>query len=477
MPGVTIIERDAPPSLGAPTDTGQAFVAILTQKGGANGPELVRSLQEAVQKLGTRQTYSVGYDWLETFFREGGSRAYVSRILGPAAAKASVALLDGSAGTVFTVRAESAGEWGNALNVAVLAGDAPDAYKIQVSHDTDGVLETSPDLVDKAAGLAWSEQATYVELVSGASTNDPATVAATSLAGGVDDRAAVTDAQRTTALAAFSAELGPGQVVMPDSSSTTMHAALLAHAAAHRRVAVLDAADTASNATLKAASVALRSDTNAKRGSLWAPWLSIPGLVTGTTRSVPPSAAVCGLIARNDGQGVSVNQPAAGLRYGVTRFVRAARAAFIEAQLDDLNSSGVNMLKDVRGSVVAYGDRTLVDPVKVPLWREFSDARLHMLITAEANAIAERFVFRQIDGRGLLFSELNGELTGMLLGHYNDGALYGDTPDDAFTVDTGSAVNTPATIAAGEIRAAIGVRMSPTGEEVVIEITKLAVSE
>jgi hypothetical protein len=65
----------------------------------------------------------------------------------------------------------------------------------------------------------------------------------------------------------------------------------------------------------------------------------------------------------------------------------------------------------------------------------------------------------------------------VLTGYYNAGSLYGETPDDAFSVDVGESVNTPSTLAAGELRAVITMRMSPFAERVVIEIVKVSVDQ
>jgi hypothetical protein len=63
----------------------------------------------------------------------------------------------------------------------------------------------------------------------------------------------------------------------------------------------------------------------------------------------------------------------------------------------------------------------------------------------------------------------------MLTGYYESGGLYGDTPEEAFRVDT--SVNTPETIEAGQLRAVISMRVSPMAELVVIEIVKVPVSQ
>ena len=85
--------------------------------------------------------------------------------------------------------------------------------------------------------------------------------------------------------------------------------------------------------------------------------------------------------------------------------------------------------------------------------------------------------FAEIDGKGVVFSRLNGALTGMLLPFYSAGSLYGETFEEAAFVDTGIQVNTPETIADLQINAVIEVRMSPYGERVRIEISKTKTTE
>ena len=60
----------------------------------------------------------------------------------------------------------------------------------------------------------------------------------------------------------------------------------------------------------------------------------------------------------------------------------------------------------------------------------------------------------------------------MLQGYYNNGDLYGATPGEAFYVDTGSTVNTPARIANHELHAVLNVKMSEFSEMVQIEVYK-----
>ena len=276
------------------------------------------------------------------------------------------------------------------------------------------------------------------------------------------------------ALDALNKDLGPGQVFIADATLATdpaTQSALLAHAYANNRVALLSTAD--GNATVIAgAATALNTDANARYGALFAPSAIVPGVVAGTTRTVPYAAVQAGIIARNDFV-YSPNQPAAG-ELGQSVFALDIADHYTDLEYQDLNDAGASMARLIYGGVRTYGYRTVVDSTKVPDWLMFGWARTNMAITADAEAIGEHYVFSQIDGRGHTLSEFNGDLSAMLAGYWESDALFGATAQEAYSVDTGSSVNTPDTIANGELHAVISVRMSPDAEWVVIEIVKVA---
>lgn len=481
-PGTQIISRDSAPPRGAPTDTGTWFVAGFTTKGDHENAIEINGMNDYIELLGERTAATATlYDAAETFFKEGGTSMFVGRVVGPTPVAATANLWDASGSTApgdvaLAVTAKSVGEWGNSLNVAVTAGDNAGEFKIVVTHDDDGDLETSPSLTDRDAAVAWAEESDYIDIALGASAEDPRVNAAQGLTGGDDDDASIADAQWEAALDLFTRDLGPGQVSMPGRTTGQAHQDLLDHAEANDRVAILDLADTATKATLTAATAAARAAAEGRYGGAFAPWDIVPGVLPGTTRTVPPSARVAGTIARNDNAGESPNQPAAG-NMGIARYATGVTQSWSDSDREDLNEAGVNVSRSLYGQVKTYGYRTLVDAETDPVWLNLANAREYMKIAAEANAIAERYVFQQIDGRGLKIAQFEGDLRGMLMAEYRANALYGNTPDEAFNVDVGSTVNTPTSIANGELRAVIGVKLSPYAELVIVEIAKVAITE
>jgi len=275
------------------------------------------------------------------------------------------------------------------------------------------------------------------------------------------------------ALAGLTKAWGPGQIFIASptlAEAPAGQSSLIAHAKANNRIALLEAAPASTAAQLGTLAATLRSNQDARYAALFAPGVVVPGVTSGTTRVVPASALVAGVISRND-RTYSPNVAAAGVN-GEARFATDVSLPYTDAERDTLNIAGVSIVRTMYGGVRVYGYRTPADPNTG--WHLLSNARLNMAIVAKAEAIGENFLFSQIDGRRVKISQFGAELTGMLVPYYEAGSLFGESPDDAFYVDVGPAVNTLATIAAGELHAIIGLRMSPFAEYVVIEIVKVA---
>jgi hypothetical protein len=233
---------------------------------------------------------------------------------------------------------------------------------------------------------------------------------------------------------------------------STTHDALIQHAADNNRIALLDADPDSTATELSALATTLAGDANARYAALFAPGAIVPGLTSADTRTVP----------------------AAGVN-GISRFATDLAATFTDAERESLNDDGVDVARLVYGQVETYGYRTLA-PVDSG-WSNLGNARLNMEVVAKAEAIGERYMFAQIDGRGIKISQFGAELSGMLVPYYDAGSLFGESAHDAFFVDVGPAVNTVETIANGELHAVVGVRMSPFAEYVVIEIVKVATDQ
>jgi hypothetical protein len=472
LPGVSYETRDSSGVSGPPLDTATAFVGGLAERGPVDKPRFCTTLPQFEAIYGGE----VSYGWLwwaaKLIPQEGGAGCWFQRVVGPAAKASTVKLTDGSKNTL-QVDAVSPGAWGDDIDVKTEVGGGNVTYTVVFK----GVnVEVSPALATNADAVAWALNSEYVRFtdLGGA---DP-TAQTGNLAGGDDDRASITDEHRKAGQALFTDDLGPGQELFPGATTTVMHTALLVQSLARDRAAVLDGADTHTVATHLAECATLRAlGFPADAGSPFGPWPVVPGPAPGTTKAVPPSIIEAAKMARRDletfdpviGVG-NPNEPAAGVHNnaGVSRTaVGLSQEAWTDTEREALNNAGFNVLRVLYGQVVTYGYRTLANPVTRPLNVWLSNRRLDMAILAKARAIGEEFNFRQIDGRGRMLNEFGAALAGrVLMPYWEIGALFGDTPEDAFGTETGDQVNPPEQLEEGLVKAEIEAKRSPLAERV-----------
>lgn len=482
-PGVQITSRAARGARGTDSDNGAWFVTGFAEMGPTAEAVEISSLDDFEDTFGERVSYSQLWDALELFFAEGGATAFVSRVVGPSPVKATKTLVDRAGTPVNTLRIDaiSYGDWANGstggLSVTVVNGTGT---TFTIIIELNGVeVERYTDLASPSAAvtaLATSDYVRAVDLASAtaATNNNPVAVADQNLAGGTDDHASAVETQWTAALAYFTKDLGPGQVSAPGRTTTDGHKALITHAAANNRTAYLDVADSASESTMTTEAAALESYPGAEYAGLFGTWVTIPGIAQGTVRSVPGSAYAAGVTARADAlegtSGVMAAGEIAAAEYALD--IKTPTGGFTDDDYTDLNDAGVNMTRNFRvGGVQLYGFRSVTDDAD---WAQLQWTRLRVSLTARLEQIGQRFTFKPASRA--TFADLNAALTAECLKDYNAGALYGDTPEEAFRVDTGDTVNTADTIAAGEIRANVFGRFAPGAELVLLSVVKVPVT-
>jgi hypothetical protein len=468
-PGTDIRIVDGAAGGGPSLDTGQAFFAGVAARGSASKAVKVVSTPDYETKFGPRSGGSLLYDAVSSFFAEGGGALYVSRAIGAGSAAAS-GQLGGAAGLQAT--SASPGTWGNATKVSAVAPAFGTGVEISVENPAGTEVDRSPALGTNDAIVAWAAGRDWVTFTKLGDTlpTDGQTVTLTT---GADGSAPGT-ADVAAALARFEYGLGPGQVAAPGYTTTAVHTEVLAHCDAMRRVGLLDLPDSASSASLVTAVQALADVPGVRYGQALAPWLSYPG-PSGAPVLVPFSGVQAALIARADAASGNPNQAAAGAS-GIHRGTLGLSQEYDDDARRSLNEQGVTLAKVKYGSVRTYGGRTAAGPADTN-WLPFGNSRVLMALAHEADAVAENYVFRQIDGGRRVFAALESDLNGVCLRYFNLGALYGESAEEAFSVDTGPQVNTIATISAQEIHAVIRARVSPFGEWVAIDVVKVPIQQ
>ena len=147
---------------------------------------------------------------------------------------------------------------------------------------------------------------------------------------------------------------------------------------------------------------------------------------------------------------------------GVVSLLDGSEVRLPEKQ-ETLSAAGtqVNCAAVVDGLTVNYGFRSLAKLTVIPHWWDLSGSRAIMALRARVASLDEQFVFAQLDGKGQTISRYEAAVKGVCKELYDLGALYGNTPGDAYQVDTGPAVNTTANLQAGTLTAQVRVKVSP----------------
>jgi hypothetical protein len=478
MPG-TVVSTTA--TLGAGAQLSQAssryMVTGITERGRTSVITL-GSLADYVAEFGGNVAYSPLYRDIECAFGEGATEVLVRRVVGPAATVGTLTLLDraGTALATIKVDASGPGAWSSDLTIQIVNGDLPNSWSMLVAYragQADEIRETFANLGTNIveAVNAVNERSRLVKLTNQASAtvapaNIPAVLAATALSAGTDDRASVTAAVKTTALADFIADLGPASVAVPGENAATIAPAVIAHCAANRRVGILTGAVSDSSATIQSTADTIRALAGSQYVLLAWPWVKVSDGVGGLVE-IPATGFVAGARARViEAKGPWA--PAAG-KAGEGRTIRETVTPVNKALSDTLNAKGVTAIRVIQGSVRIY-DWRAVTPSSNVLYYSLSDVDVLNALAWDCLLIAEDVVFTPIDARGLGAAELGGRLEGVCNRYLAADGLYPLNDDKGFKVEV---LPNPAL---RRYDASVTVRTSQYAEQVVLVVGRVPVT-
>lgn len=480
MPGVVVTTATrSGPSAPVRATSGQLFVVGLAERGSTVDPIRISGMADYQRYLGGRVTYGALYDALDTFFAEGGTRAYVARVVGPAATTGSVTLTDRAATPLSTLRIDAAspGAFSSNIAVEVQNGQVPNTFRLIIRESgvivADANNLASPSAAASAFALDPYVRVTDLGSASASPASNPAVVPSTALAAGNDDRASVTATMLVTALGRFNILLGDGAVAIPGQPLETVAAGIDAHCRINRRVGILAGArgESISSLTTKVANL------NTEYCGVFAPWVYVPDEIGGR-RAISPEGYVAGCRNRAHEEQGPWRAPAG--RIAVARRVIGVDQSFSLDEANALDSARVSAIRAVANTVRLYGWRSLSLDTQNYAYLTGRDL-LNRLVT-DAEQRLEDYVFQTIDGKGRLLAAVNAELVGMCEPIRALGGLFelvdgeGNTIDPGYRVDTGQNVNSIASLANNEIRARLAIRISPIGALVSLVITKVGVT-
>lgn len=474
MPGVDVTTTvRTGPSTETVNASSEYFIVGTAVRGPVDRAVGVNSISDFEAYYGGYAADRSLHQHLQTFFEEGGSRAYVSRVVGASAAAGTVTL----GNLLFT--AANPGSWSNTLAVTVVA--AGSGRKVQLSLDGDvvyisPVIPTGLDAEQAvvAAFTASPVARAYATATLSAESSSLSTYSATLFTGGANG-ATPNEATILTGLALLESSLGSGAVAAPGLYSTTAYDALIAHAVANNRVALL-AADPA-YATGAEAITGLGSYIalldKGEYASLYFPHVNIVN-GTGTPLTISPESYVAAkrAIAHNTvgawAVGAGVDSKASFVTGVAVPVDKTAGAALDAAQ--------INAIRIIQNTVRVYGARSLSsDEIN---FRFINSRDMLNFIVSEAETRLEDLVFAPIDGRRTVFGAVESTLVALLDPLRTAGGLFeafdadGRRIDSGYTVEVSDALNPLAQLADGVVRAKVGVRISGISDRIEIDIVK-----
>lgn len=452
--------------------SGRFQIAAITSTGPADRALLVRSIAEYESFYGARTAFGAnGYDTARLFFEEGGSELIVSRVVGPAAAPDTLTLVDGSAAETLKITAVSPGSNNGALTAAVAA----DGSGVKITIALDGVamdIITGASPAELVAGSANSALVRITDLGSPtvAPGNLPATIAATALTDGSDDRAAVTTEHVIAALG-LAGELGEGgAVAAPGYSVSMIGPDLIGYAKANRRIALLapEVSVTADNLITAAESYVSGAGDSA---GLFYPHLVIPD--GSGTRTISPEGYVAAVRARANDQVGYWRKP-----FGDVAQLQWAIGTNVPVNTDlnnRLNDAKINGIVTTGTKVRLYGWASLSAN---PDMSALSDRDVLNNLGRELKNLLEPYVGEPIDGNGHLMGRVEGEVEGHVATIAEAGGFFalvrdGEEIDPGYQVEVSQTNNPLSSLAVNVLNVTVMVRLSPTADWIRVEIIKV----
>lgn len=180
---------------------------------------------------------------------------------------------------------------------------------------------------------------------------------------------------------------------------------------------------------------------------------------------VPPSGHVAGIYARVDNTRGVFKAPANEVVLGAL----GLKQKISKAQQAGLNPQGVNCIRDLNGSIRVWGARTLGGDANGEY--KYINVRRTMLFLRESIDQGTQWaVFEPNDTR--LWSKIILNVTAFLTIVWRNGALFGNTPQEAFYVKCDEETNPPEVRELGQVITEIGVAIVRPAEFVIFRISQ-----
>jgi phage tail sheath protein FI len=205
---------------------------------------------------------------------------------------------------------------------------------------------------------------------------------------------------------------------------------------------------------------------DSKYATLYWPWIKVFDPPTGRSVFVPPSGHVAGVWGRNDDTRGVHKAPA----NEVIRGALSPQTQITKTEHGLLNPVGINCIRTFPAAGVRiYGARTLSSD---PAWRYLNVRRLFNYMEESILNGTQWVVFEPNDDA--LWARMRRTISAFLVNEWRKGALFGQTPDEAFYVKCDRETNPAEGIDAGQVVCEIGIAPVKPAEFVIFRLAQFS---
>ncbi len=426
---------------------------------------------------------------VQQFFNNGGTMAYVVRLIDTAVATAASTATTtlNSAGTgVLLVSAKDKGAWGNSIEVTTTRRlTEPSRFRLAISY-TDRINRNTTETFENLS--MEKADSRFIETVVKAGSalvsvnvqggppppNPPDNVTSTKLTGGADGNLLVPPYKQflTNALQLLDTVDLINLIVVPGETDPKAIADLEVYAKKRRAMVIADARleDSIDSFPIGPDPGMIANGHNA---ALFFPWINAADpLDENRVRPFPPSGFIAGIISRIDSSR-GVWKASAGIEAGLSG------ATGVVAKLTDdqnglLNKYGINCIRSfpIYG-IVNWGARTLVGADDIGSeWKYLPVRRMALFLEESLYRGTKWVVFEPNDEP--LWSQIRLNLTAFMMSLFRQSAFQGTTPSDAFFVKCDRETTIQDDINKGIVNILVGFAPLKPAEFVVIKISQIA---
>jgi len=257
-------------------------------------------------------------------------------------------------------------------------------------------------------------------------------------------------------------------VAIPGATDKPLQTAILDHCEDKNlqdRFAILDAA-LGKPDDLTAQNV-FKGVRSSKYAAIYFPWIKVFDPAAQEVIAVPPSGHIAGIYARVDAERGVHKAPA----NEVIRGALDVDTPISRRDQDGLNPDGVNVIRKFNGNITVWGART-IGGERNGEWKYINVRRLFIYLRESIDQGTQWVVFEPNTPE--LWAKITRNITAFLTNVWRDGALFGNTPQEAFYVKCDAEINPPEVRDLGQVVTEIGVAVVKPAEFVIFRISQWA---